>query len=147
MATPTEGNIRRAEEQLEAYNRRDVTALVDVYREDAVLTDHALQQTVSGREAIRAYFQAQFDASSDVTFESARVVGADDWTMARGETRGTHDGPWAGIAPTNRPFAASLCSVGRWENGQVIEDHFYYDLYGVLAQLGQVPDLTTSPSA
>jgi hypothetical protein len=52
------------------------------------------------------------------------------------------EGEHRGIEPTHREARTSICSVVRWRDGLAVEDHIYYDLYGSLAQLGQVPPLT-----
>jgi steroid delta-isomerase-like uncharacterized protein len=141
MPAPDE-NVRRHLEQNGAYNRHDAAALAAAYAEDGELTDHALGQTFRGRDQIRAYVQQQFDGFPDDRSEVVDVISAGDWTVGRFVTVGTHTGNWAGIEPTHRQARTSVCSVVRWQDGQAVEDHIYYDLYGSLAQLGQVPPLT-----
>jgi len=137
-------NIDRTRDQFEAFDRKDVDAIVASYRDDAVLTDHAAQQTAKGPAEIREYYEAQFAFSSDQATAGLEIMASEDWTIIRGLLRGTHDGPLAGVEPTGRRFEGSYCNLVRWEDGKAVEDHVYYDLYSLLAQLGQVPPLTAS---
>ncbi|HSK98642.1 MAG TPA: ester cyclase [Euzebyales bacterium] len=141
MASPADDNVRRHREQFRAYNRHDVDAMVQGNAPDSTITDHALGQTITGHDEIRAYVQANFDQSSDNQLEEVEIVGAGDWTVGRFVSAGTHDGSGGGIEPTGLPTRISICSVARWRDGKVVEEHLYYDLYGWLAQVGQVPAL------
>jgi steroid delta-isomerase-like uncharacterized protein len=140
----TEANVRRAKELTEAFNRYDRETVFSAYGDQAVLTDHALQQTLSGRDEIAGYWQQVFDASSDQRFDVADVIGAGDWTVVRGVNGGTADGPWAGMEPTNRPYEISMCILSRWEDGKIAELHAYYDMYALLVQMGLAPAMTES---
>jgi steroid delta-isomerase-like uncharacterized protein len=137
-------NVRRAQDAVDAYNRHDLDALVRFRSDDCTLTDHALGQTFHGREEIRAYLQGNFDGLPDDRFDVEELIGIGDWTVSRLSGSGTHQGEWGGIPPTSRPVRYDLCAVARWQEGQVVEEHVYYDLYGMLAQLGQVPPLTAT---
>jgi ketosteroid isomerase-like protein len=40
------------------------------------------------------------------------------------------------IAPTGKKFEVDLCTVARWESGQIVEENLFYDLVGMMQQLG-----------
>jgi hypothetical protein len=40
------------------------------------------------------------------------------------------------IAPTNKKFHIEFCTVARWKNGEIIEEKLFYDLVGLLKQIG-----------
>lgn len=140
----SEDNVRRHREALEAFNDRDLDTVVGVFSDDVVSTDHAQQHTMKSPDGIRAWNQAWLDAFSDGKIEDIECVGADDWTVARFVGRGTNDGPFATFEPTNRDVELHLCDVARWQDGEVVEQHIYYDAYGMLAQLGHVPPMGSS---
>jgi predicted ester cyclase len=48
---------------------------------------------------------------------------------------GTHQGPFAGMAPTGRPVELRLCHVARVVGGRIVERHAYHDTAGILRQL------------
>jgi uncharacterized Zn-binding protein involved in type VI secretion len=61
------------------------------------------------------------------------------------DVKGTMTGPMtmAGgtvIQPTNKSFHVDFCTVARWnEQGQIVEENLFYDLMGMLKQIGLMP--------
>jgi len=44
------------------------------------------------------------------------------------------------IQPTNKSFHVDFCTVARWnEQGQIVEENLFYDLMGMLKQIGLMP--------
>lgn len=142
MAGQEDDNVNRHREALEAFNRRDLDAVVRPYGEDLVFTDHAQQQTMKSVDGIRSWNQVWIDAFSDGMIEIVECFGAGEWTVARFTGRGINDGRLATFEPTNRRVQLELCDVARWQDGKIVEQHIYYDMYGFLAQLGHVPPMT-----
>ena len=142
MAMQEDDNVRLHREALEAFNSRDMDAIVRPYGEDIVVTDHAQHQTMKSAEGIRSWNQAWIDSFSDAMLEDIQCFSAGDRTVARFTGRGTNDGPFASFEPTNQRAQVDLCDVARWRDGKIVEQHLYYDMYGVLAQLGHVPPMT-----
>ena len=142
MATQSEENVRRLREQFDAMDRHDIDGATSYYAEDAVLTDHATQETCSGYDEIRAYLASQFEPFPDLRVEEVDTFAGGDWTVFRGIGRGTHDGRLAGLEATNRPIEFSFCNPVRWQDGKIVEDHAYYDMYAILVQIGHVSALS-----
>jgi hypothetical protein len=45
------------------------------------------------------------------------------------------------IPPTNKSFRVDFCTVARWnQQGQIVEENLFYDLMGMLKQIGVLPD-------
>jgi len=43
--------------------------------------------------------------------------------------------------PTNKSFHIDFFTVARWdEQGQIVEENLFYDLMGMLRQIGVLPD-------
>jgi len=40
------------------------------------------------------------------------------------------------IAPTNRQFHVEFYTVAHWKNGEIVEEKLFYDLVGLLKQIG-----------
>ncbi len=64
-----------------------------------------------------------------------------EWTCTVADFRGTMLGPMKGpdgklIAPTNKKFHIEFCTVARWRNGEIVEEKLFYDLVGLLKQIG-----------
>jgi ketosteroid isomerase-like protein len=40
------------------------------------------------------------------------------------------------IPPTNKPFEVDFCTVARWQDGKIVEENLFYDLVGLMQQIG-----------
>lgn len=40
------------------------------------------------------------------------------------------------IPPTNRSFTVDFCTVAHWVNGEIVEENLFYDVMGMLKQIG-----------
>ncbi len=40
------------------------------------------------------------------------------------------------IQPTNKNFKVDFCTVAHWKDGKIIEENLFYDLVGMMRQLG-----------
>jgi hypothetical protein len=54
---------------------------------------------------------------------------------------GTMKGPMKGpdgkeIAPTGKSFAVDFCTVARWDNDAIVEENLFYDVVGLMRQIG-----------
>ena len=43
------------------------------------------------------------------------------------------------IPATNKTFEVEFCTVAHWKDGQIIEEKLFYDLFGLLRQIGVMP--------
>ena len=64
-----------------------------------------------------------------------------EWTCTVADFTGTMRGPMKGsdgkmIVPTNKKFHIEFCTVARWKNGEIVEEKLFYDLVGLLKQIG-----------
>jgi SnoaL-like polyketide cyclase len=64
-----------------------------------------------------------------------------EWTCTVADFAGTMRGPMKGsdgklIAPTNKKFHIEFCTVAHWKNGEIVEEKLFYDLVGLLKQIG-----------
>ena len=67
--------------------------------------------------------------------------GEGDWTCSIADFTGTMKGPMKGpdgkiIPPTNRSFKVEFCTVAHWENGEIVAERLFYDLVGLMKQIG-----------
>lgn len=54
---------------------------------------------------------------------------------------GTMKGPMKGadgkeIPPTNKKFKVEFCTVAHWKDDEIIEEKLFYDLVGLMRQIG-----------
>jgi ketosteroid isomerase-like protein len=67
--------------------------------------------------------------------------GQGDWTCSVARFTGTMAGPMKGmdgkmIPPTNKSFEIEFCTVAHWKDGEIVEEKLFYDLVGMLKQIG-----------
>ncbi|MGH2921728.1 MAG: ester cyclase, partial [Gaiellaceae bacterium] len=89
------------------------------------------------KENISAYRAAFSDAR--ITVDDQIAEG--DKVATRWTGRGTHDGDLMDIAPTGKQVEISGLTLSRLANGKVIEEYTNWDTFGMMQQLGVVPEL------
>ncbi|HSW58353.1 MAG TPA: ester cyclase [Dehalococcoidales bacterium] len=67
--------------------------------------------------------------------------GEGDWTCTIADFTGTMKGPMKGsdgksIPPTNKSFKVEFCTVAHWKNGEIVSERLFYDLVGLMKQIG-----------
>ena len=40
------------------------------------------------------------------------------------------------IPPRHKSFEVDFCTVARWENGEIVEENLFYDVVGLMRQIG-----------
>ena len=68
------------------------------------------------------------------------MFGQGAWTCTVAEHTGTFKGPLKTerglIQPTGKRFSVDFCTVAHWKNGEIVEEKLFYDLIGLLQQIG-----------
>jgi hypothetical protein len=68
------------------------------------------------------------------------LFGQNDWTCSIAKFTGTMTGPMKSggnvISPTNKKFEVEFCTVAHWNNGEIVEEKLFYDLVGLMKQIG-----------
>jgi hypothetical protein len=68
------------------------------------------------------------------------LFGDGDWTCTVADFTGTMKGPMKSgakvIPPTNKSFKVEFCTVAHWRNGEILEERLFYDLVGLMKQIG-----------
>lgn len=68
------------------------------------------------------------------------AFGQDDWTCSIADFTGTMKGPMKGadgvIPPTNKKFKVEFCTVAHWKSGEIVTERLFYDLVGLMKQIG-----------
>ena len=64
-----------------------------------------------------------------------------DWTCSIANFTGTMKGALVmadgtPIEPTGKRFQLDFCTVARWHDGQIVKENLFYDLVGMMQQLG-----------
>ena len=127
-------NVRRG---FEAVNQKNLTVFDDLLTPDVVF--HSASTTMRGLEAYKQFLSMLFTAFPDLQFTIEDMIAEGDTVVVRYSTRGTHQGPFRGIAPTGKQVSGTGMFIDRIVNGKAVEQWFNGDDLGLLQQLGVIP--------
>jgi steroid delta-isomerase-like uncharacterized protein len=122
-----------------AWNAHDPEAVAAVFAEDAVIRDAGSSDVEIGPGAVRERAARLFAAFPDLTLSRVDLVvdgprHADRWVLT-----GTHEGELLGLAPTGRKVRVDGATFTVMnDDGLVAQDHHYFDIAGLLTQLGAI---------
>lgn len=126
----------------EAFNTGDTTVLDELVSPD--LVEHQFQRPGApaprvGPAGIAAIVRELHRGATDfhLAIEDATVVGDTVWVRMR--ATGTDTGGSLGHAATGRSFEITVIDVARYADGQMVEHWGVPDRFGLLEQLGLLP--------
>jgi steroid delta-isomerase-like uncharacterized protein len=132
------------DKQVKALNDHDPNTWAGFYADNAVVHDPQYPQPLRGRDSVRQDLADFVRAFPDLEFRVINKLVSGDRAAVEGVGTGTQDGPIqspTGTIPAthkrvNIPFSAHL----RFDaSGRITEERRYYDLAGLLQQLGMTP--------
>jgi predicted ester cyclase len=127
----------------DAWNAQDVETFAIRHKPDTVVRWPG-QEPTHGMDAHRQEAIDFFTAFPDQHLDNRPykvLIAQNDWTCSIAHFTGTMTGPMNGpdgqvIPPTGKSFEVDLCTVARWDNGQIVEENLFYDLVTFLRQIG-----------
>lgn len=126
--------------QLDAFNRHNEDAFLEVVATNYKTVDIPSGETLTGKEGAREFFRRWSNAFPDgkTTIHDELVSGDTVTILFTGE--GTQTGPLGPFPPSNKWARLEFASVNRVDaQGKIAETTSYYDQLSLLAQLGHVP--------
>jgi ketosteroid isomerase-like protein len=144
VAVSVEENMRLMQTLDDAWNAQDWETFEKRHAEDTAVYWPGQPEPTRGRHNHHEESVEFFK-----TFPDNRLVnrpykiffGQGDYTCSVADFTGTMKGPMKGpdgtmIAPTNKNFRLEFCTVAKWENGEIVEERLFYDLVGMMRQIG-----------
>lgn len=129
-------------------NTRDWARIDEVFSPDYVEHTPLPPGWPAGRDGVRSYFQEMTNAFPDVQATVEQVLADEGGEVAgRLTVRGTHLGNFMGIPATGKSLTWTESHFGRIVDGQVVEHWSDRDQFGLLQQLGVIPQLESAPTA
>ena len=122
----------------ELFERRRLAVIDEIFASGHVNhhgTDPSAADEVRGLEGLRKCAAEFFSAFPDHHTSVDDIIAEGDKVVTRWTTRGTHQGHFLGIAPTNRRVAFSGITIDRIVDEKIVETWTNYDLAGLLQQL------------
>jgi steroid delta-isomerase-like uncharacterized protein len=124
----------------EVINGRRLDSVDELYAPDAVYNDPvAPGGTARGRQEIKAFFSAIFQAMPDVRFTIEDSFGTADRGLCRGTISATLRGDFGPLPATGKSATAPIAEIFRIANEQIIEVWVYPDTLSIMQQFGLIP--------
>lgn len=122
----------------EAFNQRELHVVDDLVAEDVTIrgTDGELQ----GRDAMKADSRAYLEAFPDLSIELEDMIAEGDRVVIRTTVRGTNTGPLEGMPGTGRTIRVADVDIYRLDGGKIVEAWYQFDRFGMMQQLGLLPE-------
>lgn len=132
-----ESNIEGLHRAIDAWNRGDLDAYLEIYDEGIRLHGYSLQPM--DKATVRGFYSMIFAAfpGSQLSVDEEIVDG--DRVALRFTQRGTHGGLFMGTPPTGNAFAASGQTMMHFRDGRIVERWSTIDMLSLLVQIGAVP--------
>ena len=139
-----EENIRLMKTLDDAWNAQDWDTFDSRHAENVVVYWPGQPEPTRGGPAHRAESIEFFKTFPDnhVGNDPYKVLfGQGEWTCSVARFTGTMKGPMkrpdgTTIPPTNKSFDVEFCTVAHWQHGKIVEERLFYDLVGLLRQIG-----------
>jgi predicted ester cyclase len=128
----------------EMWNQRKLEVADELFAADCVT--HQLRGAEDPNGAPRSPDLVKREAAGwlgafpDLTFILEQMIAADDQVVSRFTMRGTHTGPWLGIAPTGKRVAIPMMTIHRIQQAKIVEDWVLVGSLALFQQLGLVPE-------
>jgi steroid delta-isomerase-like uncharacterized protein len=140
----TADSVRETSDRI--FNEGDLDYVDEAYTEDLVMHHVPSGEDYEGIEAFKQWIREFRQSFPDFEVSVDDVIVGEEKFVTQWTGRGTHRGPLPGVTaePTNEAVTFEGVTVHRVEDGKAAEAWWYYDQFGVLAQLGLVPETATA---
>jgi predicted ester cyclase len=105
---------------------------------------------LEGTDAVTGYAMTWQKGFPDAKITVRNQVVDGPWLVQEFKLQGTHTAPlntpMGPVQPTGKRIDSRGVSVGRYENGQIVEARLYFDQNEVMSQLGLLPEPAATTS-
>ena len=119
----------------EIWSKGSVGLIDELFADNFV--GHFPEETVHGRDELRAQVIAHRSAFPDWTEEVVDTIADRDRVVIRFRSRGTNLGEFLGGEPTGNRVEISEVAIFRFDDGKIVEQWVYPDILSLQRQLGQ----------
>lgn len=120
----------------EIVNNKDLSVIDEIVHPD--VTFHGME--VASTSQLKQKAAEIVTAFPDMSLTVEHLVADGDLVAARVTARGTHTGDFEGIPATGRTIShVAEMDVFRIQDGKIVEVWHLYDVFGMLTQLGLLP--------
>lgn len=126
--------VRRSNDEL--WDEGNLDFIEGYVAEDYVEYNTASPAPIRGPDGYRQNVELVRSAFPDLEVTTEDLIAEGDKVVTRYTLTGTHEGPLMGIEPTGKKIEIEGISIGRFEDGQVVEGWSNIDVFGMMQQLG-----------
>lgn len=134
----TEANKRTMQRFLEFINTASETMAVELISPNAVFHVPGSPEPKSGPAGYLAISAMMRSGFPDIQWVLDEIIGEDDRVAARFTMRGTHQGTFFGVQPTEKKIHVQAMNFYRLLDGQIVEEHGQPDMLGLFKQIGAI---------
>lgn len=124
----------------EVWSRGDLDLVDELVTADYVEHDPVLPEPIRGPDALKETIGMFREGTPDLTKAVDETYVDRDTVIISYTATGTHEGPIMGIESTGREIEVEGIFVYRVEDGQLVEGMDMWDAFGLLAQIGALPE-------
>lgn len=142
--TSVSADVKRARrkvirEHILQESTQDLDGLLAGMTKDCVCAVNISPRVFRGPRAVAERYRLQWRGFPDFKVRVRRIVAeGTNYVVTENEWRGTHKGPFFGFAPTGRRARVRACVLWEFRGKRLRAESIYYDLAGVLSQLGAI---------
>ena len=118
----------------------DASVADELIAPDYVRHDPSAPDGRQDRDAFVAMLSEMRTAFPDIRVDLVEIIAEGDFVAFRAVQRGTHEGAFAGVAPTGNSFEITGMAMHRVEDGKITESWASWDTLGMFQQLGVSPE-------
>jgi steroid delta-isomerase-like uncharacterized protein len=111
----------------------------ELMRADFVFNITTIPGGVHGIAAYKDFVRGLRTAFPDGVFSAERLIAVADKAAARWTFKGTHRGPFLGVAPTGRVVTDEGIDIFHIAGGRITDIWANEDAFGLMKQLGAIP--------
>jgi steroid delta-isomerase-like uncharacterized protein len=119
----------------------DLGVVDELIDRDYVGYDPSIPEPLRGPDGFKENVSTYRAAYSDARITVDDQIAEGDKVATRWTARGKHDGDLMGVAATGKQVTVSGLTFSRLANGKVVEGYTNWDTFGMMQQLGVVPEL------
>jgi steroid delta-isomerase-like uncharacterized protein len=111
---------------------------------DYVLHDPSLPEEVRGVDGVRELVESYRGGIAGLTVTIDHQIANGDYVATRYTCRGTHEGDIMGLPATGRDVTIAGLVISRFRGGKVVEEWEVSDVFGLMQQIGAIPEMAQS---
>lgn len=137
-------NLKVRKDMDNLWNARNWEEFWAAHTRDVSVSSPELPTPAKGLDAHRKEVEGLLTAFPDMRVTTTLLFGQGDWVAAEYVMEGTHTGPLVfpggqTIPATNKRVRVPVVELSRMENGKFAEERVFFDLAGMMMQLGLMP--------